>query len=144
MFTREYDVTTDGGPVTVLTGGRRESCVFDLDGVEHRITREARRRFVLHGPAGRLAVAEMESGRRWRVSAQTGNVQLVRPSLWRSTWELHQRGSARGTFRPEGAFRRTVVAQLPTDLPLPVALFAFYVVLMIYQRQAAAAAAGSG
>lgn len=137
-----YDITADDAPLTVFTGERREGCAFELSGAEYRIEREARRRFVLLGPEGRLAVAEQETGRKWRVTAQSGNLQLVRPSIWRSAWEVHQRGSAQGTIRGEGFWGRTVAADIPADVPRPVALFTLYVMLMIFARAAAAAAAG--
>lgn len=139
FFKRGYDVVTGDRPVTALSGGRRESCEFALAGVGYRIERDGRKRFVLTGPDGRVATAEQETGRSWSIKAATGNAKLVRPSRWRSGWELHQRGSAQGTIRGNGAFSRWYTADLPADLPLPVQVFAFYVVLVVYERSAQAA-----
>ena len=143
MFRREYEIESDGGPVTTVAGARREGCVFTLDGAEYRVERDGRRRFVLHGPGGRAATAERATGREWTVQAQSGNVKLVKPSLWRSGWEIHQRGSARGTIRHDGVFSRSFVADMPSDVPMPVRVFALYVLLVHFERQNNAAAAGA-
>lgn len=144
MFRREYELESDGGPVTTVTGARREGCEFTLDGGAYRVERDSRKRFMLHGPGGRVATAERMTRREWAVRAESGNVKLVKPSMWRSGWEVHQRGSARGTIRHEGLFSRSVAAQLPSDVPMPVRVFALYVVLVTYEREANAAAASSG
>lgn len=143
IFKRGYDVVADGKPLTALISGRREACEFALAGVRYRIERDGRKRFVLTGPDGRAATAAQETRRSWSITAATGDAQLVRPSRWWPTWEVHQRGSQRGIIR-RLAFTRSYVADLAPDLPLPVQVFAFYVVLMIFERAArAAAAAGS-
>lgn len=140
MFRREYDLESDGGPVTTLTGLRREGCAYTLDGAEYRVERDGRKRFLLHGPGGRTATAERATGREWTVRAESGNVKLVKPSMWRSAWEVHQRGSARGTIRHDGVFSRSFVADMPSDVPMPVRVFALYVLLVHFERQNAAAA----
>jgi hypothetical protein len=143
VFRREYDIESDGGPVTTLAGLRREGCAYTLGGAEYRVERDGRKRFLLHGPDGRAATAERATGREWTVRAESGNVKLVRPSLWRSVWEIHQRGSARGTIRHEGVFSRSFVADMPSDVPMPVRVFALYVLLVHFERQNNAAAAGA-
>ncbi len=140
-FKREYEVETSSGPPVTVSGGKREACTFELDGVGYRIERDGRKRFVLTGPNGRIATADRETGRQWAIKAQGGNAKLVRPSIWRSGWELHQRGSAQGTIRHDGAFSRWYPADLPADLDLSVRMLAFYVVLVLFERAAAAAAA---
>jgi hypothetical protein len=142
FFRREYEITADGAALTTLAGARREGCAFTVDGTGYRVERETRRRFVLHGPDGRAATADRVTGREWTVKGMAAHLKLIRPSMWRSGWEIHQRGSARGTVRHESAFGRTFAAEVPADLPLPVGVFAFYVVLVQFERAANAAAAG--
>src|SRR5262245_57930288 len=113
IFKREYDLFADGEQVTSLTGGRRESCEFSLAGNGYRIERADRRRFRLMGPNGQEAVAERQTGREWRIRANTGNLALVKPSIWRSGWEIRQRGTTRGEIRHDGAFKRTYSAGVP-------------------------------
>jgi hypothetical protein len=141
IFRREYEVSSDGTQVTSLTGGRRESCEFSVADKAYRVERVDRRRFRLIAADGHVATAERRSGREWVIQAATGNLTLVKPSLWRSGWEIRQRGSTRGEIRHDGAFKRTFSAGVPADVPMPVAIFALYVALAIFERQAAAAAA---
>jgi hypothetical protein len=143
FFRREYEVSMDGGPVTSLSCGRRESCEFSLEGKGYRIERADRKRFRLVGSGGQVAVAERQTGRQWTIQAATGNLTIAKPSVWRSGWEIQQGGSARGEIRHDGAFTRTYSASVPADVPLPIAVFAFYVVLVIFERQANAAAASA-
>ncbi|MGB3438781.1 MAG: hypothetical protein WBA97_08515 [Actinophytocola sp.] len=143
VFRREYEIESDGGSVTTLAGARREGCGFTLAGAEYRIERDGRKRFVLHGPDGRAATADRATHREWAIRAATGDLTLVKPSIWRSAWEVHQRGSARGTIKHDGMFHRSFAADVPSDVPMPVRLFAFYVVLIDYERNANAAAASS-
>lgn len=143
IFRREYDIYADGEQVTSLVGGRRESCEFSLAGNDYRIEKVDRRHFRLTGPQGQEAVAERQTSREWRVHAKSGNLILAKPSIWRSSWELRQRGTTRGEIRQDGAFKRTYSAGIPADVPLPVGVFALYVVLVIFERQASAAAAST-
>lgn len=142
FWKRAYEVETGDGPPIEVNGGRRETCTFTLGGESYRIERDGRKRFVLSGAGGRIASADRETGRQWAIKARSGNAKLVRPSFWRSDWELHQRGSAQGTIRHDGVFSRWYTADLPTDVELPVRLLAFYVVLVLVERAQAAAASG--
>jgi hypothetical protein len=142
FFRREYEVTADGEPVTTLRGSRREGCTFELGGAAYRVERDGRKRFLLFGPDGRVATAERDTGREWTVRAPGGNLKLVKPSMWRSGWEFRQRGATKGAIGHEGWMGRVHTAEVPADVPLPVGLFAFYVVLVMAERAAAAAAAG--
>jgi len=142
LFRREYEVFADDAPVTVLAGARQEGCEFSLGGAGFQVERDGRKRFLLYGPEGQLAAAERVTGREWTVRTPDGNLTLEKPSFWRSGWEIH--GTSTGEIRHEGAFARTYTADVPPDVPLPVAVFVLYVVLVIFERQArAAAAAGS-
>lgn len=142
MFRREYEISSAGEVVTSLLGGRRESCEFSLSGTDFRIERDGRRRFLLHGPDGRVATAERRTGREWAIQAATGNLKLVKPSIWRSGWEVRQRGASKGEIRHDGPFKSTYTADVPDDVPSQVAVFALYVILVIFERAAAAAAGG--
>jgi hypothetical protein len=142
VFRREYEIESDGGPVTTLSGARREGCEFTLDGTAYRVERDSRKRFLLHGPGGRAAPAARAAGPGGAVRAESGNVKLVKPSMWRSGWEVHQRGSARGSVRHVGMLSRSFVADMPSDVPMPVRVFALYVLLVHFERQNNAAAAG--
>lgn len=141
FFRREYEVTADDEPVTTLQGSRREGCTFELGGTAYRVERDGRKRFLLFGPDGRVATAERDTSREWTVRAQSGNLKLVKPSMWRSGWEFRQRGTTKGAIGHEGWLGRAHTAEVPEGVPLPVGLFAFYVVLVMAERAASAAAA---
>jgi hypothetical protein len=144
MFKRQWDVEGDSGPLTTITGGRKESCEFELAGAGYRVERDGSKKFTLHGPQGRVAAAERDTGREWTVRASSGNVKLVRTSMWRSRLEIRQRGSAQGVIRHDGGFKRTYTAEIPADVPSPVAVFTLYLALVLFERAAATAAAASG
>jgi hypothetical protein len=141
---RVYEVSADDEAVTELTGGRREGCVFSLHDTEYRVERVNRKNFRLLGPDGRVATAERLTGREWAVQAATGNLKLVKPSMWRSGWDIQQRGARKGEIRHAGAFKKTYTADVPPDVPLPVAVFTLYVGLVIFERAAEAAASAGG
>lgn len=141
---RVYEVTAGEEPLTEVTGGRREGCVFSLDDLEYRVERVDRKHFRLLGPDGKMATAERTTGREWAIQASTGNLKLVKPSMWRSSWEIQQRGARKGEIRHAGAFKKTYTADVPPDVPLPVAVFTLYVGLLIFERAAAADASAGG
>jgi hypothetical protein len=117
VFRREYELSTDAGPVTSLAGGRRESCDFSLADKGYRIERVGRKQFRLLGPEGAVALAERQTGREWTIQTSAGNLTLAKPSIWRSHWEVLQGGTARGEIRHDGAFKRTYSASVPADVP---------------------------
>jgi hypothetical protein len=144
MFKREYEITSHDTPVTTVTGTRREGCVFTIDGTEYRVERDNRRRFVLHGANRQVGAAERPVRREWTIKGLDAHLKLVKPSMWRSAWEIQQRGSARGTIKHDGVFSRTVTADMPADVPTPLGVFTLYVALVNFERDSHAAAANSG
>jgi hypothetical protein len=144
IFRREYELLTDDQPLTTLSGRRAEGAEFSLAGKGYRVERVDRRHFRLSGPEGQVATAERQTGREWTVHARTSDLTLVKPSMWRSRWEVRQHGAPRGEIRHDGAFKSSYSAEVPPDVPVPVAVFAFYVVLVNIERaNAAAASAGA-
>lgn len=144
FFKRSYQLAEDGRPVTELTGFRRESCSFTVDSQPYEVHRERRKRFTLSGPGGVVATADRAGGRQWTIGSTAGKLELVRPSLWRSHWELRRGSRSMGTVRHAGGFGRSSIADLAPDIPLPLRVFAYYVVLMVWERAAAAAANSGG
>jgi hypothetical protein len=144
VFKREYEITSDDTPVTTVTGTRREGCVFTIDGTEYRVERDNRRRFVLHDGGRQIGAADRPVRREWTIKGLDTHMKLVKPSMWRSAWEIQQRGSARGTIKHDGMFSRAFIAEMPADVPAPLGVFALYVALVNFEREANAAAANSG
>jgi hypothetical protein len=142
FFKRSYELTERGSRVADLADIKREGCDITVDGHSYRIHRERSKRFVLNGPGGQAAVAERDGGRRWRISSPAGSFELVKPSMWRSPWELQANGQTVGRIEHDGGFGRLSKAELPAEMPRALRVFVFYVVLMTWEREATAAAAG--
>ncbi|OLF16398.1 hypothetical protein [Actinophytocola xanthii] len=136
-----YEFDEDGRSLGELRQVRREGAEFAVDGEALAVQRERSKRFLLTGPGGTVATADRETHRRWVVTTKTGRLELVRPSFWRSAWELHRGGAPVGRIEPEGWLNTTSHADLPADLPLAVRVFLYYVVLVQWERANAAAAA---
>ncbi len=88
-------------------------------------------------------------------------VQARKPSAWRSAFVIEMEGAtlhlrpdscfhsgftlyagaqAVGRIQRTGTFRRSATIDLPTDWPLPLRMFVFWLVLVIWSRDASAAA----
>lgn len=143
FFKRSYELTERGSRVADLADIKREGCEFTVGGHSYRIQRERSKRFLLNGPGGEEAVAERDGGRRWRISSSAGSFELVKPSMWRSHWELQVNGQAVGRIEHAGGFGRLSKAELPAEVPRALQVFVYYVVLMVWEREASAAAAAS-
>lgn len=116
IFRREYEISSDGMADMSLFGGPQESCEFSLSGANFAIERDGRKRFLLYGPDGRLATAERQTGREWAVRAATGNLTLVKPSIWRSGWESTSVAAAREKSGPKArSGPRTTRTSRPTS-----------------------------
>ena len=110
-----------------------ETCVFRRDG---------RKRFVLEAGARELASVERagRSGRTWTLKVADRQYEFVRPSMWRSSFELRGDGSALGTVSRK---RRNTICDLPDDLPTSAQAFLGFVAMALWNRDAAASSAGS-
>ncbi|RZS44181.1 hypothetical protein EV193_10156 [Herbihabitans rhizosphaerae] len=144
FFKRHYEITEDDRPLVTLEHGGREKSSFTLDGVPYSIARDGGKRLLLTERGRRTGTATRDGGRRWSIDSDAGRFELVKPSMWKDGWELHRDGTSLGTISKNGAFSKGATADLPADIPLPVRLFAFYIVHVLWQRAASAAAAGGG
>lgn len=142
FFKQVYELSEHGRPLTELPV-KREGTRFLLAGIEYRIVRDGRKRFVLEGPGGHVATAAQVRGREWALQSAVGTFTLTQPSMWHSVWELAHGGRPLGRIRRDGHFTSATTADLAPDVPLVLRVFAYYVVLMILARAAAAAAAAS-
>jgi hypothetical protein len=142
FFRHTYEISEDGRPTATLTGTRREGCVFDVDGITYRITRDGRRAFILTSPSGEAARAERVGSRTWTISSLHVPLELVRTSIWKETWEVRRFGEPVGTLSKDGAFKNTSTADLPDDLPLFLRLFVLCLVEALWERSRQASAAG--
>jgi hypothetical protein len=142
FFRHSYEISEDGRPAAVLTGTRREGCVFEVEGEPYRVVRDGRKAFTLTGPWGEMARAERVGGRTWTISSLYVPLEIVRTSIWKETWEVRRFGEPVGTLAKDGAFKNTSTADLPDDLPLPLRLFIVCLVETLWERSRQSAAAG--
>ena len=117
-------ISEDGRQVTSFTHFAQTPC--DIDGVAYRLTREGRERFWLEGPTGTVGVAHRAGRGELLVSSDPHELYLRRASRFSRSWELHDGGQVVGSCRSTTFSGQS---DLPAHLPLPVRVFAFYVVI---------------
>jgi hypothetical protein len=143
-FKPRYEVRDRQGGASRWLGRRfREGLEAEIDGRRVELRREGRRRFVLAADDEVLARAE-RSGRRWTVSAEASTYELGRRKAWRSGMELRQGGEVVGRIERVRAPRRTVACELPEELPAHVRAFIGFVVIAIWNREAASSGGAAG
>lgn len=120
-----YLISEDGRQVTSFTNFFRTAC--DIDGVDYRLAHEDRGRFWLEGPTGTAAFAYRTGRGEVLLSATPHELYLRQASRFGRRWELYRDGEIAGTFTMSVFGARS---DLPDDLPMPLRVFAFYVVIM--------------
>lgn len=147
-FNAGFDLVDEvRGPVGTLAGSAwREGGRVHVGPQEYGFRKDGGRRFALTGPGGgQLAGAERTSfwTSAWRVTTADRAYDLVKPSLWRSRYEVRQGGQVVGTLDRRGFLRSRAEVTLPPDLPPPVQVFVVAVVLTQWRRDSSAAAGGA-
>ena len=76
------------------------------------------------------------------VGMELGRSEFVvrRVSIWRRRFGVFAGERQVGVIRPAGLLTRRALIELPSDWPLAHEAFAFWLVLIIWRREAAAAA----
>jgi hypothetical protein len=136
-FLRPRYAASDG----TLWDGRfgREGASAEIDGERYVVRREGRKRFVLEADGNEVAAVDRD-GRTWKVAAGGTEYGFGKLSMWRSTFELRTAGVPVGTVSRK---RRNVICNLPEELPTVVQTFLGFVAMALWNREAAAASAGS-
>jgi hypothetical protein len=143
VFKPRYAVTDSQGFVSDWSGRfGREGATGVVDGETYTFRKDGRKRFVLSVGERDVATAERvdRSGRRWKISSDGREYELVKPSAFRSKFELRVNDVAVGTISRR---RRNTNCDLPDDLPLSVQSFIAFVAMALWSREAAAASGGS-
>jgi hypothetical protein len=126
----------------------RENAQLDVGGKRYEATHKGgKKEFVLsRGDGSVVLVAEKPSAWKDRFSFEHEGVryELKKESAWKRDFVLSRAGiGAVGSLRPEGAFRRAWVAELPDELPPEVRVFVMWLGAVLWNREDAAAAAGA-
>lgn len=145
MFSNDYVMTShDGRLAEIDVSNWRERAEFVVDGRTYRLAREGRAgAFQLLDGDTVVARAEKPSAFSSQFNLYSGNETLVlrKLSMWSRGFGLYHGDREIGRIAPTGAFSRKAAVQLPEEWPLPVQVFVFWLVLVIWRREAAAAAA---
>jgi hypothetical protein len=146
-FKHSYEITGDDGALitTFHPSGWRSKGEFDLGGTGYAVRSSGwtQQRAELVDQAGRqVATADRVGRKDWTISTDRGELAFRRTSMWRGDHLLELGGQQVGSIRRLGFWGSRAEADLP-GLPLPLAVFALVVVLMLWERNDTAAASAS-
>jgi hypothetical protein len=140
---------------SVISGGRtlaaldlftwRERAEIRIGDVTHHAFRERAMSgdFVIEAAGRQLARAAKPSVFRntFVVSYDGRDYTLRKASVWRREFELMDGERRIGTLAPESCWSRRATAELPSDWPAPITAFVVWLVIILWKREATAAAA---
>ena len=146
-YSRDWTVhCEDGRDLLLDLANWREGAELELDGESFTLAKESAfsRRFSLRRGDRLVARAEMPSRWRSRFEIEIGRDRYVleKASVFRRGFLVRREDEVVGSIEPRGMLTRKSDIDLPDDWPLAVRLFVFWLVVVIWNRQAAAAAAG--
>ena len=81
--------------------------------------------------------------RAFEVNFAGRQLELKALSAWKRQFGLFENGAQIGHIGPTNWLRRKAVIDLPGDIPLPVQVFLFWLVVILWRRAAGSAAAAS-
>lgn len=146
-FDNSHGIVDESGKLIAFWNPKtfRQAGEFELLGARYTVQTAgwAYQRASLLGSDGAvLAEADGVGRKRWTVLAGGTTHDFERTSIWRADQALVNAGQQRiGLIRRAGFWGQRAEADLP-GLPLPVAVFALILVLMLWERNDSAAAAG--
>ncbi len=148
-YSYEFNVESGGRIVAeIALSSWRERATLMIDGRRYKAYRERffAGAFILESDGAVVARAEKPSAfRREFVVDHAGTRWTLRaPSPLRRQFTLLSGDLEVGFVRPESAFRRAAAVMLPSALPLPLSVFVVWLVLLMWKRDADAAATRSG
>ena len=118
----------------------REAGELYLDGSNYRVFREGllSGAFILEKEGRMLARAEKPSAliRSFKVEYNDKIYTLEAESALRRKFVLRRGGQTVGSVRPENAFTRRAIIDLPVDIALPVRIFMVWLTLVMWKRDA--------
>jgi hypothetical protein len=146
VFSTDYIVHIPGRTSAMVDVSLwRDAADLEIEGVSYRFHRERLMSgaFLLERDGVVIAKAVKPSAFRARFEVDFGGrtfvVRMV--SVWRRQFGVFSGEQRVGVIRPAGLFTRRALIELPRDWPVAFELFVFWLVLLMWRRQAAAAAA---
>ena len=146
VFSTNYVIRVPGRTPAMLDVSLwRERAELEMDGAVHRFYREhlLGGAFLLERAGVVVARAVKPSAFRARFDVEIGGRPFIvrKTSIWRRHFGVFSGEQQIGAVRPAGFFTRRALIELPADWPLAHEVFVFWLVLIIWRREAAAAAA---
>ncbi len=147
LFSNDYLIYDDSRLIGLIdVSGLREAAGFEVDGVHYQLAREGRfsGEFLLIADGAVLARASKPSALRSTFELQLGGryFRLQKLSAWRSAFGLFEHGELIGAVQREGWMTRRTRVDLPREWPAAAQIFVFWLGLVIWNREASAAAGG--
>jgi hypothetical protein len=143
-FSQDFILSSPNGGLAELdVSGWRERAEFELDGVPYRLYREsALGDFVLERAGAVIARATKPSAFRSTFQLQVSghDLTLRKTSAWRRDFGVFDGEEMVGRIAPVKWYGRRAYVELPGDWNLALQLFLFWLVLLMWRRQNAAAA----
>jgi hypothetical protein len=146
LFSWGFDLYLDG---ELLTGfdmaWLREGGQFTWDGTEYQLSREGLWSgdfLLLTGDEVRArATKESAFERTFVVRLDERALRLEAASVFSRSFRLSEHGVMIGRVTPDHFFTRACTLDVPGDLPVPVQVFIFWLVVLMWRRADSAAAA---
>jgi hypothetical protein len=145
-FSWDFSVASGGRTLAALELSTwRERAEIRIGDVTHHVFRERAMGgdFVIEAGGRQLARAAKPSAFRntFVVSYGGRDYTLRKTSAWRREFELMDGERRIGTLAPESRWTRRATANLPSDWPAPITAFVIWLVIILWKREAGAAAA---
>jgi hypothetical protein len=143
-FSNDFRLLRDGTVVAELdVAALRTRADLDVDGDRYRFYRDgALSGTYLMERAGHVLVRAEKPGMlrgRFTIHIRDRAYELRKQSAWGRTFVLHEDGAEVGTLRRRGFVIRRIQLDLPADWPLSVQAFIFWLALIVWRREDAAA-----
>ena len=147
-FSWNFDVLENDLPVAeIKVSPLRERGTLVVDGAAYEAYREglASGEFILEQNGHPIARAQKPSAffNSFHVEVPGKNYTLKKESMVGRPFVLLDNDEVAGSIRPEGVVTRKAAVDLPEDVPVPVKIFIVWLVLLMWKREANAAAAAA-
>ena len=143
-FSMDYRISGDDlSPLLFDLSNWRESAELEIDGVSYRFSRRGLLSgdFILASPTGLLARASKTSAwsSRFEIETEGCTFELRRTSVWGRSFTVREGGAVVGTIRPESIWSRKAILDFPATWSRPLQIFVFWLAVLIWNRDQAAA-----
>jgi hypothetical protein len=146
MFSNDFVITKDDSEIGLLDlKAMREAATLHLGDEVFELGREGMMSGAFFLARGEQVIvkAEKPSALKSELEIQLGDetILLTKPSIWKTGYEVRLGEAVIGRIDRGGVMSRNVTIEVPADWPLPLQLFVYWLVQLMWNRDAAATAA---